>query len=148
MPPNGQTSSERRLASGRRRRRRRSRGRVRAWRSSRERVADASSRRLAVTPPRRRSRRTCTALIFLNPYFVHRYFVFRFLHFSVYAVLVLLYLYSLRVAARIFAFLSHYSCIRRAAAPSVIAFHFRVFAERSLRIYVALRLCQFCVAQP
>ena len=47
--------------------------------------------------------------------------------FSSYAVLVLLYLYYSRlVAARIFAFPSHYSRIRRAAAPSVISFQFCV----------------------
>ena len=37
---------------------------------------------------------------------------------------------SRRVAARIFAFLSHYSRIRRVAALSVIAFNFYVFAEQ------------------
>ena len=43
---------------------------------------------------------------------------------------VLLTFFSLRVVARIFAFPSHDLHIRRAAEPSVIAFHSYVFAER------------------
>ena len=52
MPPNGKTSNDHLFAGGRRRRRSPSRGRMRAWWSDRERVADASSRHFAVSPPR------------------------------------------------------------------------------------------------
>ena len=104
MPPNGQTSSERFPAGGRRRRR--SRGRVSAWRSSRERVADALSRHLAVSPPRLLAVVAATHAPWLMMLYRTRYIVMPFFHFlfSLYAVHVLLYLYSLCVAARIFAF--------------------------------------------
>ena len=83
-PPNGQTSSERLPAGTRRRRRRRSRGRVRAWQSSRERVINASSRHLAVSPSARLAVAAAThapPLMFLYSYFVRRN-VARFNHIS------------------------------------------------------------------
>ena len=71
MPPNNQTWSERLLVDGRSHRhcRRRSRGRVRAWRSTRDRRGRVilSSRRFAATPPRRRSRH-----IYASHYYVTR----------------------------------------------------------------------------
>ena len=108
---------------------------MRAWRSSRERVADASSRHLAVSPPRLLAVAATTHTSFSVTLLVLRTPLCCVLFHSVflYDVLVLLYMYStslsLRVAARIFAFQSHYSCVRRAAAPSVITF-VSVFAER------------------
>ena len=104
VPPSGQISSECLFAGGRRRRR--SRGRVRAWRSSRERVADASSRHLAVSPscslavlPSRllvvSAVTHAPLLMFPYSYFVRRYVGFHF-SFSLYDILVLLYLYYFR----------------------------------------------------
>ena len=146
--PRGQTLSERLLAGGRRRRR--SRGRVRAWRSSRERVADASPRHLAISPP---SLIAVAAFIhapldvLTNQYSLSsRSALFclctSYLYFVLYASLLLC------VAARIFAFLSHYSRVRRAAAPSVIvaflcverlAPHLRRVATLSFHASLSLR---------
>ena len=143
-PTSGQTSSERLFAGGRRNCRRCSRGRVRACRSSRECVADASSRHLAVSPPRLLAVAAATythpiiTLLVLRTLLCRVSFFIFFVRYTRTTVLVLYASLSLRVAARIFAFLSHYFCVRRAAAPSVIEFHHYVFAERSRRIYVAL----------
>ena len=119
------------LAGGHRRRRRRPRrrhrSRVRAWRTSRERIADAPTR-LAALPPRRRSRHTRTSLILLSSYFVLRASRYSFL---LYDVLVLLYSY-VRVAARIIAFVSHFVCNRRAAALSVNVRRFPAVSRENL----------------
>ena len=95
-PPNGLTLSEHLFDGGRRRRR--SCGRVRAWRSSRERVADASSRLLAVSPPRLYAVAAVTHAPLLTfptrtSYAVMLHFIV--CSFSSYDVLVLLYLYYL-----------------------------------------------------
>ena len=55
---------------------------------------------------------------------------------------------SLCVAGRNFAFPSHYLHIRRAAAPSVIAFYSYVFAERFLPHLRRVATISLCVAQP
>ena len=88
-------------------------------------VSASPTRHLAVSPSHRLAVAAVAhapSLMFLyrTPYIVMPFFHFSF---SSYAVHVLLYLYSLRVAARIFAFPLHYSRVRRAAAPSVIALH-------------------------
>ena len=109
---------------------------------SASRTRHSSSRRHAATPSRRRCRHTrtlvydslpyavhCKAVFSLFIFFEHRYFVFCFFRLFLYAVFVLLYLYSLRVAARFFAFPSHCSRTRRVAAPSTIALN-SVFVVR------------------
>ena len=101
-------------------------------------------RRFAAAPPRRRSRCTRASLIILHMYPVRcndgvNFFIF-FVRRTHTTVPVLTSL-SLRLAARIFAYLSHYFFVRRAAAPSVITF-VSVFLSNSRRIYVPLRYYQ------
>ena len=145
VPPNGKTLSERLLAGGRRRRRRRSRGRVRAWRSSRERVTDASSRRLAATPPRRRSRH-----IHAPHYYVIRTSYAVMLHFILFIFFVRrtrITVHVLHVAftsrgranRRIPVALFTYSSRGRALCCYVV---FLCSLSDSRRIFVALRLYQ------
>ena len=112
------------------------------------RVASASRTRHRATSPSRRHAsspsqppQTCTPLIRYS-YFERRNVAFHF-SFSLYDVLVLLYLYYFRRFHFAWPRGSLHSRriiqrIRRAAAPSVIEFHHYVFAERSRRIYVAL----------
>ena len=52
------------------------------------------------------------------------------------------------MAARFFAVPSHYSCVRRAAAPSVFAFHSYVFVERFTPHLRRVATRSLCVARP
>ena len=120
---------------------------MRAWRSSRDRVADASSRRPAATPSRRRCRHTRTLVNVSLPYAVHRNAGFSFLIFFVRRTRTIGPALTSRGRANL-PIPSHYSYIRRAAAPSVIAFH--SYIGRAIRAAFTSR-CDFvisCVAQP
>ena len=124
--PSGQNLSERLLAGGRRRRR--SRGRVRAWRSSRERIADASSRHLAVSQSRRLAvvvviHAPSFMILYRTPYIVMPFYISHFLRttYSYYSTCTMHRFYvawpresshSRRIIQR----------IRPAAAPSVLSF--------------------------
>ena len=103
--------------------------------------ATSPSRRHAASPSRRH---TCTPfnvslLVLSTPLWRVSSFIF-FVRCTRTTRLVLLSSLSLRVAARIFAFPSHYSSVSRSAAPSVIVAFLCVLSDLR-RIYVALRLC-------
>ena len=122
---------------------------MRPWRSSRERVADASCRHLAVSPPRLLAVAAAThapslLILYRTPYIVMPFFHFSF---PSYAVHLLLYLYSLCVATRIFAFrrIIHILVV---AAPSVIAFNSCLFTERFAPHLRRVATISLCVAQP
>ena len=131
----------------------RSRGRVRAWRSSRERVADASSRHLAVSPPRLLAVAAFThaplnfELISTLYSLSSRSALFSSCTPYWYSVLIYLVAFTSRGRAILRISVALLSCSSRGRA-----FCYRVavlcLLSDSSRIYVTLRLFQLCVAQP
>ncbi len=113
-------------------------------------VSASRTRHLAVPPPRFLAIAAAThsrslMCLYRTPYIVMPLFHFSF---SSYAEHVLLHLYSLRVAARIFAFPSHCSRVRRAAAPSVVSLNTYVFAEQFASHLCSVATKSICVARP